>query len=238
MPSIGIAAEQIVCDCWSIGYEHRFGQDRRLQQAFVYARLGDNENLYAHPLDFNCVVDSNRGEVLHIDFAPHRTSPAKPQKLSGTGTPHDLQQDSLKQSGRDRIPPPMDRHDYLPALIQAEAERKGKAWSPRNDLKPLHVVQPEGVSFTLEGNRLNWQNWDMHIGFNYREGIVLNTVQYYDKDEDRLRPIIYRASLAEMVVPYASPEWPHPRKFAFDVGEYGLGMVCLTGQVGSRLRSR
>jgi primary-amine oxidase len=37
---------------------------------------------------------------------------------------------------------------------------------------------------------------------------------------------MYRASFAEMVVPYAAPEWPHPRKFAFDVGEYGLGMMA------------
>ena len=30
----------------------------------------------------------------------------------------------------------------------------------------------------------------------------------------------------QMVVPYGAPEWPHPRKFAFDVGEYGLGMLA------------
>ena len=27
------------------------------------------------------------------------------------------------------------------------------------------------------------------------------------------------------VVPYAAAPWPHPRKFAFDVGEYGLGRL-------------
>jgi Cu2+-containing amine oxidase len=72
----------------------------------------------------------------------------------------------------------------------------------------------------------------MHIGFNYREGIVLSTVQYFDKDESRYRPIFYRASFAEMVVPYAAPEWPHPRKFAFDVGEYGLGMMANSLELG------
>ncbi|KAG9023784.1 hypothetical protein FRB95_012481 [Tulasnella sp. JGI-2019a] len=34
---------------------------------------------------------------------------------------------------------------------------------------------------------------------------------------------MYRLTLAEMVVPYAAPEHPHPRKHAFDVGEYGMG---------------
>ncbi|KAL8281293.1 hypothetical protein RQP46_006327 [Phenoliferia psychrophenolica] len=223
---VGITKEQIMCDCWSIGYEHRFGEGLRLQQAFLYARLGKDEHLYAHPLDFNCVVDANAGKVLKIDFAPHRTNPSKPNELSGTTEPHSVAGDSLADAGRARIPPPMETHDYLPELISQKASDEGKTWDVRRDLKPLHVQQPEGVSFSMEGNHLKWQNWDMHIGFNYREGIVLNTVQYFDKDEGRLRPIMYRASFAEMVVPYAAPEWPHPRKFAFDVGEYGLGMMA------------
>jgi len=33
-------------------------------------------------------------------------------------------------------------------------------------------------------------------------------------------------SLAEMVVPYGAPEFPHPRKFAFDSGEYGMGTMA------------
>ena len=35
---------------------------------------------------------------------------------------------------------------------------------PRTDVKPLHVVQPEGVSFKMDGHVLEWQNWKMHIG--------------------------------------------------------------------------
>ena len=34
----------------------------------------------------------------------------------------------------------------------------------RDDIKPLHVVQPEGVSFKMDGNVLEWQKWKMHIG--------------------------------------------------------------------------
>jgi Cu2+-containing amine oxidase len=41
-------------------------------------------------------------------------------------------------------------------------------------------------------------------------------------DDGNVRPLFYRLSLAEMVVPYGVPQWPHPRKFAFDIGEYGL----------------
>ena len=51
--------------------------------------------------------------------------------------------------------------------------------------------------------------------FSHREGIALSTITYNDNGE--VRPIFYRLSLTEMVVPYAAPEYPHPRKFAFDV---------------------
>lgn len=52
------------------------------------------------------------------------------------------------------------------------------------------------------------------IAFSQREGIALSTITY--NDHGKLRPIMYRLSLAEMVVPYGAPEHPHPRKFAFD----------------------
>jgi primary-amine oxidase len=34
----------------------------------------------------------------------------------------------------------------------------------REDVKPLHITQPEGVSFSLRGAQLEWQNWRMHVG--------------------------------------------------------------------------
>ncbi|KAG4217374.1 hypothetical protein PC116_g34145 [Phytophthora cactorum] len=82
--------------------------------------------------------------------------------------------------------------NYHPAAIE-------KAGGYRNDLKPINITQPEGVSFKMKGRELEWQNWNFHIGFNYREGIVLNNITYNDKGT--VRPIFYRLSLAEMVVP-------------------------------------
>lgn len=93
----------------------------------------------------------------------------------------------------------------------------------RKDLKPINITQPEGVSFTVTGREIEWQSWKMHIGFNYREGIVLNDITYNDKGT--VKPIFYRLSLAEMVVPYGNPDHPHQRKHAFDLGEYGGGYM-------------
>jgi primary-amine oxidase len=100
----------------------------------------------------------------------------------------------------------------------------------RTDLKPINITQPEGVSFKLDGRNITWQNWSVHIGFNYREGLVLSNITFNDKGN--VRPIFWRMSLAEMVVPYGNPERPHQRKHAFDLGEYGGGYMTNSLSLG------
>ena len=46
-------------------------------------------------------------------------------------------------------------------------------WKQRTDLRPLHIVQPEGVSFKMDGHELEWQNWKMHIGIAQRFPAIL-----------------------------------------------------------------
>lgn len=96
--------------------------------------------------------------------------------------------------------------------------------TPRDGVKPLDITQPQGPSFTVDGDHLSWQRWDLRIGWTHREGLVLHTVTYTDGDD--VRPVLYRASLAEMTVPYGDPSSTQARKNAFDVGEYGLGMLA------------
>jgi primary-amine oxidase len=125
--------------------------------------------------------------------------------------------------GPDAIPETMG--EYLPALTGL----------PPRSIAPLGISQPEGVSFTLAGNLLTWQNWQMRIGFNYREGLVLHTVGYddpYGLGGRRLRPIAHRLSFAEMVVPYRDPTQDHYRRTAFDIGEWGLGFMTTSLMLG------
>ncbi|NEQ50541.1 MAG: primary-amine oxidase [Leptolyngbya sp. SIO3F4] len=100
----------------------------------------------------------------------------------------------------------------------------------RQDLKPLEIVQPEGPSFSVNGHEISWQKWKIRVGFTPREGLVLYTVTYADRGEER--PIFYRASLAEMTVPYGDPKPYHYRKNAFDVGEYGIGSLANSLKLG------
>lgn len=219
---VGIKPDQIFCDGWSIGYDARFPKSRRIQQALVFARFSQHDNLYAHPMDFIPVVDANSGEILHIDFPPHykKTTSGKAELTVATTEPPSLETSFIDGAGRERIPPPRRAFDFLPDLMETTEE----GFELRKDLKPLHIVQPEGVSFKMDGNVLEWQNWKMHIAFAHREGVVLSTITYNDHGE--IRPLFYQLGLSEMVVPYGAPEHPHPRKFAFDSGEYGIGMMA------------
>ena len=94
----------------------------------------------------------------------------------------------------------------------------------RTDLKPLDIVQPEGPSFSVDGNLVSWQKWSFRVGYTRREGMVLHEINY--RDQGRQRPIIQRASLAELVVPYGDPAEKNFRKNAFDVGEAGIGSLA------------
>jgi primary-amine oxidase len=102
--------------------------------------------------------------------------------------------------------------------------RSGDAGPDRTDLRTLVITQPDGVSFTLEGHELRWQGFSMRLAMDPLEGLVLHTVSY--RDGDRVRPILQRASISEMVVPYGDPGPMHGWKNAFDVGEWGLGRMA------------
>ena len=72
----------------------------------------------------------------------------------------------------------------------------------REDLKTVEITQPDGPSFTMEGNEIRWQRWRVRVSMHPVDGLVIHTVGYEDPRDGRVRPILYRAALGEMVVPY------------------------------------
>ncbi|WP_462200269.1 primary-amine oxidase [Arthrobacter sp. B2a2-09] len=112
------------------------------------------------------------------------------------------------------IPVPAASGNYLPKYV-------GPA---RTDLKPISITQPEGASFQVTGNHVQWADWSFRVGFTPREGLVLHQLRFRDKDTER--PVINRASLAEMVVPYGDPAPVQAKKNAFDSGEYNIGNMA------------
>ncbi|ALJ19455.1 primary-amine oxidase [Microbacterium sp. No. 7] len=88
---------------------------------------------------------------------------------------------------------------------------------PLEGLRPIVITQPEGSSLTVDDERVTWGDWDLRIGFDTREGLILRQLAF------KGRPVMYRGSISEMVVPYADPA---PNRFwqnYFDTGEYLFG---------------
>ncbi|HZU14316.1 MAG TPA: primary-amine oxidase [Chloroflexota bacterium] len=122
---------------------------------------------------------------------------------------HKMQVLNVEDRGVVPIPPESGNYDVASAA------------PPRSDLKALEITQPDGPSFTVRGWQVEWQRWHIHVGFTPREGLVLHTVGY--EDGGRVRPILYRAAVSEMVVPYGDPSRSHYFRSFFDAGENGIG---------------
>ena len=125
----------------------------------------------------------------------------------------------------DSIPVPMELNNYAKQYLPED--------NPKAPPKPIEILQPEGASFTVdEGNKLEWMGWDLTIGFNAREGLTLHSIGFTEPGTTERRSICYRASVAEMVVPYGSPNRGLWRKSVFDTGEAGLGKAVNALELG------
>ncbi|MBK49469.1 MAG: tyramine oxidase [Chloroflexi bacterium] len=87
----------------------------------------------------------------------------------------------------------------------------------REQPKPIEITQPEGAGFEVKGNHISWEGWQLRVSIHPVEGPVLHQVSLNE------RPILFRASLADMVVPYGSADPMHSWKAVHDGTEYGLG---------------
>ena len=99
----------------------------------------------------------------------------------------------------------------------------------RTDLRPLEITQPDGPSFTVSGNVIEWQRWRLHAHIDVVEGLVISDVSYLDEGgraeggKPKRRSVMHRASIGEMVVPYGDTSEDFYFRNVFDAGEYNLG---------------
>ena len=102
-------------------------------------------------------------------------------------------------------------------IPEADGDYGAGAVRMRDDLRPIEISQPEGVSFSVEGSAIRWYRWSLSAAIDPQEGLVLHDVRFDD------RPVLHRASCSEMIVPYGEPRLDHAWRTYFDAGEYGLG---------------
>ena len=110
-----------------------------------------------------------------------------------------------------------------------EARRKRGDFAPIDERDqgagpegPSSQPPPKDARYQVHGNEVRWGHWRFRFGLHARAGLVLYTVGY--EDGGKVRPILYRGCLSEMVVPYGDPNWIF--WCPFDAGEYGMGVFA------------
>ncbi len=89
---------------------------------------------------------------------------------------------------------------------------------------PSSQPPPKDAGYQVHGNEVRWGHWRFRFALHPRVGLTLYTVGY--EEEGKVRSILYRANLSEMVVPYGDPNWT--LWCPFDAGEYGMGVYAKT----------
>ncbi|KAH8721970.1 copper amine oxidase [Ilyonectria robusta] len=185
------------------------GTPPRYMQGLVFAtdasRNNPDSNHYGYPIPIIPVMDCLVNQIIRVDRLATGGSEDGMAPAERRETPRKLFENSKPA-------------EYVPELIDEPI---------RTDLKPLDIVQPEGVSFTAHPDGLiEWQKWRFRLGFTPREGAVLHDVCYDN------RSILYRLSFSEMTVPYGDPRPPFHRKQAFDFGDGGMGRASNNLELG------
>ena len=147
--------------------------------------------------------------IVFVHDHPADNQYARP--VEGLMVYFDCDSEQLIVEDHGAVPMPTDPAEYAADRVK----------SLRTDLRPLEITQPEGPSFQVEGQLIRWQKWQFRFSVHPIEGLVLHDVRY--DDDGRLRPILYRASLSDMVVPYGDNSPMHWWKNAFDASEAMLG---------------
>jgi primary-amine oxidase len=94
-------------------------------------------------------------------------------------------------------------------------------------------VTVSGRSFRIEGHVVDWGSWRFRYGFNWREGLVLYQLSF--DDHGRRRPIVYRASVSEIISRYADTTATRAPMEFFDESNFGLGYLAAALAPGREL---
>ncbi|CAR22587.1 KLTH0D06996p [Lachancea thermotolerans CBS 6340] len=187
--ALGPLGYSVVCEPWMYGTDSPHDKIP-LIQAYMYLKLDHPEaNHYSIPLKFSPVFEYLTHAFVRIDYLP-------------SGADESLVHNTLPHTVLPTV-------EYHPELLEDVP--------PRDGLKPLIVSQPEGASFTVDGSKITWQDWEFRVATNVREGLAIYDVHF------KGRSLFYRASLEEMTVPYGDSRAPFHRKQAFDLGDCGFG---------------
>jgi len=78
----------------------------------------------------------------------------------------------------------------------------------------------------VDGYKVNWQGYEFRVDIHPVNGLVLHQLSLQD------RPLLYRAALSEMVVPYGDSDPMHNWKHVLDASEYNMGQLVNSLKLG------
>ena len=99
----------------------------------------------------------------------------------------------------------------------------------RTKPKEINITQPDGVGFEVKDNFISWEGWNFRVSIDPISGLVLHNVSCQD------RPILYKAAMSDMVVPYGSSDPMHSWKAVHDGTEYAFGSLANSLKLGLSL---
>ena len=97
-----------------------------------------------------------------------------------------------------------------------------------DNIKPIITSLPEGPSYTINANTINWSDWEFTWSFDPVYGIALNNVSFLDRTTWRENPdlppvkrsILYKANLAEVITAYSDSGQITALRNFYDFSEY------------------
>ena len=115
----------------------------------------------------------------------------------------------------------LEDHGVVPIPKESGRYDNDSFSSLRESPKKLEITQSDGPSFGVDGNQISWQNWQFRVSVHPVNGLVLHQLGY--EEDGKVRPILHRAALSDMVVPYGDTDPMHQWKHVLDAGEASIG---------------
>lgn len=200
--------------------EQAIKKDPRWQEAMRKRGFNDFNQIYIEywaPGDLRLTKNTNNHRVFrNIFYFKGSGNNPYSRPIEGISTLTDLN-DNMKVTVIDSGIVPL-----TPRMGEIFSDDKAKA-EPSN-------FHPENTSIIITGHQITWKNFHFHASIHPREGLVISALSFIEDKEPR--PILHRASLAEMVVPYGDIHEQWYWKAAFDEGEYSIGSLTTPLKMG------
>src|SRR5882672_5958287 len=118
-------------------------------------------------------------------------------------------------------------HDIIPRSTSSMDFFDPAVRGRREALKPLVTMQPQGANFVVRDHEVVWDRWRFRYSMHPREGLVLHKVGW-EEAPGKVRSILYRASLSDLLAPYADTDPAWSWRAFFDESDFGLGHYAST----------